>query len=669
MATVDEVRSLLVILEQDLEQEFDRLDTQIKDSDTLIKGLDTQIKGLAPKPKSQVFFDKYGSNRPFKQAGDSVAKSIGEFKNGIRSIQNGDAMGGGAAIVTGVGSLAGFLVVGGPIGAIIAGAMAIITALISVILDALKPAIDSLESKLKRIIEEETLNQAYIAMAGGKAEWEVAEKKIGMLAQQRLQAVKKLAEGGLGPAEQAEYEAIAAGWTWEDLTQNIGWEKHKGLISAAFMALSKKRAIGSPEWMALFDITIAYASRFYCSFVSMAGLVGDPYAADPLVPTRQTSVTRMNNMELFAELRKVVLRQLRDDIDSVYFEYQNNCQFYHLYKNNDRDYLNNKDYFSSSFGKHGQRTGVIGDNLRSTEWLAAQGGTAHFAVTSRGTVFSVGTKGTNEDVLYAGRGGGKWEPAEGAPKCDQVFVTEDLTEERVIVLSLHNYGQTLSVCTFKEAAGAGGEGSPRDWSSTKARWGTWQHYDFTATGKTILTVLATPMSDKNIGYSVYVLAYSKSIDVNLYQLDLANRTMKVVNNAYKLAGKEVSEYLYSAQLDQRSAPSPCAISYIDGSLTVQYGHRMHIPSSDGIKTWELRSVGFLDDSQIKVYQGRHYPDGTIVLTTNKGVKMMYRLTPTHSTQWGYSTDIETICSWKQCSTQVKNLNAFYSQLTAAANNL
>ncbi|MBK6579799.1 MAG: hypothetical protein IPG17_27165 [Sandaracinaceae bacterium] len=42
----------------------------------------------------------------------------------------------------------------------------------------MKPQSESLEQKLKRFIEEESLSNAYIAMSAGKAEWEVAEMKI-----------------------------------------------------------------------------------------------------------------------------------------------------------------------------------------------------------------------------------------------------------------------------------------------------------------------------------------------------------------------------------------------------------------------------------------------------------------------------------------------------------
>lgn len=660
-----------------------------------------------------------GKENLIHAAGVDLQNSMGSLMRGMEAFEKGDVMGGASQVLGTITSLSNMLALAGPFGAIAGALLGAITSLISAILDAFKPAVESLESKLKRMIEEETLNQAYIALAGGKAEWDLADKKIYMLARQRQAAVNKLAEDGLTPAQRAEYEAVAAGWTWEELTQNIGWERHKGRISAAFMTLSKKRGLGSPEWMALFDITIAYAFSFYLSFESMRGLVGNPPSPNILLPLRpensmapigppmRTSVASLNNIELFDALRKIVLRQLRDDIDSVYFEFQNNSQFYHLYKNNNRDYLKYKGYSLESVGDIYQRTGVIGDNLRPSDPLGAKG--ASFAVTSRGTIFYVGrTAALDDDVLYVGRGG-NWPRVAGA-KCDQVFVKESSGADKVWVFCLYNYGRMLAACDFNDADGAGGEGSPRDWAPNASRWGTWVSYDFTAMGKTILTIVPTPSSNSSRAYDVYALAYDpKSKDINLYKLDLkaakrnAPELVKdkagiassptdiagspswgvsgkvlpafdldggtAVIEGYRLAGGDVSKYMYSADLDGRSAPSPCAVSYNDGSFTVQYGHRLIIPIDGNLQVWDLRDEGHLGDSQVKVYQGRHYPDGSIVVTTDKSVQMLYRLTPNNPTRWGYSKGIETICSWKQCSTQAKGCIDFYNRLNKEVQNL
>ncbi|MBK6579798.1 MAG: hypothetical protein IPG17_27160 [Sandaracinaceae bacterium] len=220
--------------------------------------------------------------------------------------------------------------------------------------------------------------------------------------------------------------------------------------------MAKKRDLASTEWLALFDITINYALRFWIAFESMAGLVGGDGTTDEHAPA-------YNNAQLFHALRRIVARQLREDIASVYFEAQNKAQIYHLWSGVERRQ------------KIGRRVGVSGQTAEPNQWLG--GKSSSFAISSGGTIFSSGITAGMEP-LYVGRGGAEsWQAAPGAAFCDQVFTAELGEPGEVLVMNLRATARcspTRSSTTWRatSARTAGGIGRP-----TRSGGG-WGHLDF-----------------------------------------------------------------------------------------------------------------------------------------------------------------------------------------------
>lgn len=597
----------------------------------------TQVKG---------FLDTEGLPESIKDAGQDVKDGIQHLANAAEAFQSGDVMGGTAMVMRGIGSLSAMLAfVAPPFGAIAAAVLGAITELIAAILEAMRPETESLEQKLKRLIETESLSEAYVAMSAGKAEWELAETKIYMLAAQRKRATERLKEDDAKPSlskfEREELEAIRAGWTWEYLTQNIRWERHKGRISMAFAELAKKRDLASTEWMALYDITVTYAVRFWTAFESMAGLVRDPqYTRD---------AASLDNVELFQALRRVVARQLREDLLSVHFEAQNNCQIFHL------------NIGVQDHQPIGQRIGVAGQTVGRTDWLGDK--SSAFAVSSGGTIFSSGTVAGGEPV-YVGRGKGGWKKAEGTPNCDQIFICEVYEPGKLGVISLHGYGQKLSYANFDDREGVG-EDSVRDWSPNKHRWGAWTERSVESQKLTILTLGMYPVKG---GYGVHLLGYHQDRkDVRLYDLYYEPFRLETPQRPIVFSAEEVKRELGS-DLWRRSKPSRCTVSYLrSGEAVVQLGGLGRGWDAGSPFTWDLRAPGFLDDSNVRIDQGRFYPDGSLVCAAEKALYMRCQPEgPLGPSVWVKDATIQTSCFWKQCSTQAAGAIELYGQLQAVS---
>ncbi|OJT17695.1 hypothetical protein BO221_44885 [Archangium sp. Cb G35] len=578
------------------------------------------------------------------EAGKEVSEGISKAIEAIELFRSGDTTGGAAMVTQSIGSFSGMLALAAPpFGAMAAAALGALTSLISAILSMMRPEQESLEHKLKKLISEETLSNAYIAMSAGKAEWEVAEQKISLLAEQRKAAVRELNKTGLSPEKRKELEAIAAGRTWEYLTQNIGWERHKARISASFAALAKKRDIASTEWMALFDITMVYAQRFWHSFESMAGLVGGVDGA--------SSQDAINNVEIFKALRRVVARQLRDDIAGVYFEMQNKSQLYNLWKG------------TENYQAIYRRIGMTGQSAEANESLGGESTT--FAVTPGGTLFASGWthSGDVSTPVYYGRGSANsLTKAKNTPNCDQVFLGELKEPGQFVVGSLMERGTKLAIASFNDLDGVG-ENSPRDWSANEKRWGPWRTLDFSHDKITVLSVGFK--AGKESYYGLHVLAYHwDRKDVWLF--DVVERQegkleLTTVESTY-FAPKQVVEQLgASDELKKRSTPSHCAISYGPNNTTwVQVGTLL---LSVGPKGPTIEKLTETIDSGIQVSQARVFHDDTLVCATNKGLYMRYRLNgPQEEPAWAVAPELQTDWFWKQGANEAQVANALLEQL-------
>jgi hypothetical protein len=579
-----------------------------------------------------------------RSAGESVQQSIDQFANAAEAFESGDTMGGTAMVMRGFGSLSGTLaLVAPPVGALVGALLGAITSIIAAILEAMRPKTESLEQKLEKMIRKGALRQAYVAMSAGKASWELAETKIFMLAEQRQKAADLLqANSNLSAEERKELEDICAGRTWEYLTQNIGWERHKALISESFATLAQERGTVSSEWLALFDITVSYAVRFWMAFESMAGLVGDP--------GHNKTLAAYNNMQLFQSLRRVVARQLAEDIASVYFEGQNTAKIYHLCAGIEK------------YQEIGYRVGVTGQSVEATQWLGGKSST--FAVSPGGTIFSTGHT-SNEEPVYVGRGNAPWSKAPKARYCDQVFIGESNESDTVIVACLHGYGQKVTFTPYHDEEGRN-EKSRRDWTPNDERWGTEVEFDFTSHNLTILHVAIRP---NRASYSAQVLGYRKDPqDVQLYEVYRDGKKIELAHNGPYFNPEQVKKELGS-DLWRRSKSTHCSISYYLGEPVVQLGALVQFWEGGKAHIWDLRESQFLNAPDIKVYQARFFPDLTFVCATDKGLFMRCRVDPRAKDKdpiWVVDRALQTDWFDKHGSKELASAYWLFDHLSAAS---
>jgi hypothetical protein len=198
---------------------------------------------------------------------EGVNEGIRHLTQAVDLLRSGDNYRGSAAVMEALGAFGMAAFTASPLGPRGGAILSALTTLISSILEALAPPREGLESKLRRYIREESLARAQTALRGGIASWELAKTRIQMLARARRAAAEELplieariASGGsseelaMWGEQRARLRRIAAGFSWEYLTQNIGWEEQKARLSMAFAALDHSRDLSSSEW-----VTLAFA--------------------------------------------------------------------------------------------------------------------------------------------------------------------------------------------------------------------------------------------------------------------------------------------------------------------------------------------------------------------------------------------------------------------------
>ncbi|WP_158820367.1 hypothetical protein [Granulicella sp. S156] len=626
------------------------------------------MQSLVPTPQSDDFITKYG-NRPWAAAGTAAKAGVGELKNGALLVMKGDTMGGTAAILSGIGSVSGLMSLAGPVGAIIAGVMAIFTAIISAVLDALKPATRSLEDKIKGMLTDETLKVDRDILYGAYESWATIQVELSSLVQAREQAAKSIQNDltqtdpnkKLSATALAEQIKIAGGMSWTKLTNYSGWRDHQKTIFTTFSALSSRKGQHSKEWMPLYDLTIQYALNFWVGFTSMAALVDH------------------NGAETYRVARETLAKQLRDELYGSHFASLNEGALWAIYYSGPPSFesAGYSPYILAAHNNLYQFSGVFGEGAVLTqENLGGQ--VVSFAVSSGGTIFSVGK--IDGYRLCAGRGKADdspgWRIEPNKRLSDQVFIGE--RHDGIIkVISLHTNGHNFTVFDYDDGIGKSYENNPTAWTPNDRRWLSHKTYGI-PDGKTILSLAVDPRS----------LIYGEPLAFYAFALDESGG-----GNCYRYTLDETKGYIADAQIfhetwmtheqirvetfdvgprANRSQISPCTVSCTGNGIFAQVGNMAWVFERSGDHTWRKWNLpNYFDDSSLTFHQAYGGDDGAFVCITNKGLRMRYWNVETKQPAFAREDKIQTVRFVRQASRQadvmLELLASMESVVTQAAN--
>lgn len=576
----------------------------------------------------------------FARAGEAISQSLDQFLSARDAFENGDVMGGSAAVLRGIGALAGVLgLAGGPIGAAVGALLAVITGVIAAILEALRPASESLEAKLERLLAESDLKNEYTVIDGYFAAWKSNELIIDSWAQSE----KKV--------------------TWEEMNKAIEWNTHYQNIVSAFSTLDMYKDNHSKSWLPLFDLGITYALHFWVYLEAIGPIVtSQVMPQDPqqlaVVETPEDALQKQN----FYKQRQLVATELGTRLRSLHYYSLNEVAFHSLWLN--------QDYAAYTSGTGSQayqrnsimyRVGVL--NGPQAEDINA-GESVCFALANGGTFFSVGSR---PYTLYVGRRGVDWyevPPATfGGEEVDQVAIGE-LGGESVMIAVVHGSGRRFSICRFDDQSDTQHETTHHGWTAGAWRFGPWFTYDMPDQ----MTILA--MAVKVLGSSVGFLTFALNAagDGTLYDVGTPGNTNTATVQAFAPTtfGKEwLSQVTWGiAPAPGRSELSPCTISCVGDDIYLQVGNRI-AQRENG--TWWAWDVPGQMGSGVQAYQGRAYADSSMVFSTNQGLIIRYH-NPEKNGELDYYKDeaIQTIWFSKEVSRQALTARALIEQLTAAA---
>lgn len=619
--------------------------------------------------KIQKFYTQYEKDSKSSEwyyAGQDVKESASSIANGITRLQNGDRLGGAASVLEGIGQLTNLATFAGLPGAVFGGILSAITGIISAILEALNPEKDSLEARIEKIITDNTLKVAKVALAGSESTWiSQGEILISSLADTRDAAVEVLGKpaGEWPTQEQFEKngyfipdtyvteirdklltwdEAIknmAGGFSWEYLEAHTHYQSHLQDINAGFETLKTYKENYSIEWIALFDQLMGYMFRMYISLQGLAGLV------DP------------SGIQMFKKMQNDVAKQFRDGLDEVIFVAQDMPEIYGLWHTAGIIYYSISS--TQSFQSLMWGMGLSQPTPARMEDVGAK--CTSFGISSRGTIFISAAYLTP----MAGRRGIGWGAA-GPEKleCEQIFIGELPESETVIVACTHSNGYKLSICSFNDAEGESWEDSPNKWTPNEARWGTWSHYEYPFK---IIAVGIHALDNKY--YKVYALGINEDKSVTLY--DLINGSPLAVTLFHWDAStveKEFSQHDLWFYGPVRTTwhwkgPYPCAISCKPGGfLAAQLGSLVTIRDDAGIAYWDLRSPGMLWDADLNCRQARFFSDGTFVMMSNKGLHMMYWNPKKDGVNWAHNPAFESTYFLKIPAREAELMRTLYDNI-------
>jgi len=584
-------------------------------------------------------FNKTYEKTPYTAAGTAISKGLDEFTKANAAFKSGDTMGGSAAVLRGMGAISAALTLGGgPAGAAFGLLLGAITGVIAAILEAMKPASESLIAKIEKLLDEQTLKETRELITGGIAAWNLEEGKI--------DGIKKTGRR----------------FTMADLDR-INFAHHYGQIAQAFSTLGDNKDSHSKQWLLLFDLNLIYAQRFWIEIELTALLVckrGQELESEPR-PLRELESPELQNR--FYDMRKKVAELFRDRIKALYYYSRNEVAFHSLYRNSTlAAYTTGVGSYALQRNSIYHRVGVIDGPPMEDLGI---GESVCFAIADSGTIFSVGSR---PYTLYVGRPGGDWLPVSpdifGA-EVDQVAIAE-LENDKVLVVCLHGNGHKVSICNFDDRAGTEHESKYNGWTSGAWRWQTpgWVTYDM----PNQMTVLSLAIDVHPPAWRLDAFALDAEGNGQFYDVHFpqGKSTAEVKGVPETIFGATwLSQVTFGvAPAPNRSEISPCTISRLGDNLWLQVGNRIRQRLNGKWDAWDVQPILGND---INVFQARFYADDTQVFATNKGLIMRF-LDPNKNWTYGVFTDekIDTLWFWKGVSLQALTSKELLIQVTEAA---
>lgn len=550
------------------------------------------------------------ASREAKEGSESIITGIGQ-------LQNGDSQGGAASILNGIGQLATMGTLLGPAGAAAGGILSLLTGIIAAIMELLNPEKESLEQKIEKILQEDTLKKWTVDLKGAETSWrEMCENKLTRLAFTR----KTISEQGKDFKFDTNTMFMLDDQTPEQLLLGISWERFENLTNYTAEVKNVNTALQllmdyleehpnapSQKWGALLDQTVGYMFRLWVSLHGGLGLMD------------------VKGYGTFREELNDIAKGFKAKLEEMEFAMQNHRPVY------TRWHTGSADYFDGSAEPIYRRLGVT-----LPEWTrydeVASSKVYNFAVSSRGTIFS-----TIERVEYpifsrsvefhrrisAGQQGTDWLEEKGDLEFQQVFIGEIPSQpDVVLVAGIHDNSNKISMASFTDKYGFGDD-QPYEWKPNEARWGDWQlnmAYNFKIAAVAI-TAVGTDGS-----YAIYAIGLNNDLSATLYDLRADSTAIAVegfhwtADEVQKSGAMNLIDSNDSSQWSKYPSYS-CSISL--HPLTAQLGSLMKIKEGEKIVDWDLRGASFLYDEALKTHQAKFYSDGTLIVCSNKGVHMRY----------------------------------------------
>lgn len=595
--------------------------------------------------KETVEFNKRFEKTPFAAVGTAVQNGMKEVNAAVTAFKAGDQMGGSAAVLRSAGAFAGALALAGPAGAAAGALLAAITSLISTILEAMKPASESLEVKIESLLDKQELKNAYIALEGNKAAWAISEADIKQFSKEKQT------------------------FSWDYLTGKTNWKIHHTLILTTLEKLKESSTVN--EWMKAHDSVITYALRFWILISTMGGVLknepNSTYATDRDLIAKQ----------LLDTLRAINFNAI--DLTNLHARWYSNANdgapFYY------RDVFHRLDTIGRASSGQGyseiyQRIGVINGN-KSLNRLG--GDISSFAVSKSGT-FIASTSGG----LAYGRNASDLTEVSSCPGAEQVAIGE-LGNNLISVATLFHEEEDYSriggawrfrkshiaLSCFNDATGVSGHDNPNAWTKGEWRWENWIQREVVDN----MTVLALAIEVNSGGFTVLAFAIDRDGNGRPYSVRFEGNEAKLEPLGHQgLTANEIFKYTYGFEpIPGQGHLGPFTVT-TNGNRYFHIGNCVLVQHENGWDTWDLQSEAFFSDSELNCYQFRAFRDGSVVAATNKGLVVR---APDMSEAYSKKQDplgiwtapeVQTMFFWRTESQQAVAKRELFSKLIAAAQN-
>lgn len=409
-------------------------------------------------------------------AGQNAEKGATTIINGIVQMSQGDNVSGAASLIQRLGQLSTVAALLGPVGAEFGAILSLFTGIIATIIDALKPEKQSLEDRLKKVIEELTLKDSKLNLQASENSWiDMFEGHIARMAVARKALIDAKQAGKnfefdsstmymLGRSnDPKDIERLLNGYTLDELKEDTNYPAPVADINYALQYLKGYVDTYSEQWSGLMDQTLGYMSRLWGALHGILGL-----AEKGSYGTLKDDFTTIG-------------KDFKTTLDQMGLPVMNNVPIFTRW----HDGGPNK--FDNVYELMYWRIGVTRPKWTAYEQVSGNGTkpfnadlkVCNFAVSSHGTIFSASRHHAGADMygdkwvraVRAGRPGTDWLEAKNGPQCEQIFIGElSGFPQRVIVACTHSGGNGISVCGFEEAPGLG-EDYPTKWTPNGSRWG------------------------------------------------------------------------------------------------------------------------------------------------------------------------------------------------------